>query len=167
MKSVSHVDLDRFMGRWYVLANIPTRIERGAHNAVESYELQDDGTIRTTFTFRKDSFDAPEKAFHARGFVRDRTSNAIWGMRFIWPFKLEYIIAHLAPDYSETIVARSALDYVWIMARTPEISNERYSNLVDRVVALGYDPARVQRVPQSWSPRGMPDPVSPRVQPAR
>ena len=72
MKSVSHVDLDRFMGRWYVLANIPTRIERGAHNAVESYELQDDGTIRTTFTFRKDSFDAPEKAFHARALRRCR-----------------------------------------------------------------------------------------------
>ena len=32
------VDLDRFMGDWYVIANIPTFVEKGAHNAVETYE---------------------------------------------------------------------------------------------------------------------------------
>ena len=44
------VDLGRFMGDWYVIANIPTAIEKGAHNAVESYRLEEDGTIATTFT---------------------------------------------------------------------------------------------------------------------
>ena len=39
------------MGDWYVIASIPTRLERGAHNAVESYQLLADGTIDTTFTF--------------------------------------------------------------------------------------------------------------------
>ena len=46
-----HVELERFMGDWYVIASIPTRLERGAHNAVESYQLLADGTIDTTFTF--------------------------------------------------------------------------------------------------------------------
>ena len=53
----SDVDLARFMGDWYVIANIPTLIEKGAHNAVESYAMNADGTIATTFTFRKDGFD--------------------------------------------------------------------------------------------------------------
>ncbi|MDX2088843.1 MAG: lipocalin family protein [Kofleriaceae bacterium] len=157
MKSVSHVDLPRFMGRWYVIANIPTRFERGAHNAVESYELADDGTIRTTFTFRKGGFGGPAKSFHPRGFVREGSNNAVWGMRFVWPLKAEYIIAYLAGDYSETIIARSARDYVWLMARTHEIPDERYRALLERVGDLGYDPARVQRVPQSWPARGIPD----------
>ncbi len=39
------VDLARFMGDWYVIANIPTRIERGAHGAVESYRLAAYGTV--------------------------------------------------------------------------------------------------------------------------
>ena len=52
METVDYVDLERFMGDWYVIANIPTFIEEGAHNAVESYRLDDDGTIATTFTFR-------------------------------------------------------------------------------------------------------------------
>ena len=41
LKTVDHVDIGRFMGDWYVIANIPTYIEKGAHNAIESYRLDD------------------------------------------------------------------------------------------------------------------------------
>jgi apolipoprotein D and lipocalin family protein len=44
------VDLERFMGDWYVIANIPTFIEKNAHNAMESYRLAEDGTVATTFS---------------------------------------------------------------------------------------------------------------------
>ena len=61
MQTVPQVDLARFMGPWYVIANIPTFVEKGAHNAVESYALNPDGTIATTFRFNKDAFDGPQK----------------------------------------------------------------------------------------------------------
>jgi len=144
------VDLERFMGDWYVIANIPTAPERGAHNAVESYRLEQDGTIATTFTFRDGSFDGPEKVMRPRGFVRDSTSNAVWGMQFVWPVKAEYLIAHVDPQYTETIIARSRRDYVWIMARTPQIPERDYARLVQQVAELGYDTSRLERVPQRW-----------------
>jgi apolipoprotein D and lipocalin family protein len=144
------VDLERFMGRWYVIANIPTFIEKDAYNAIESYQLDPDGTIATTFTFRKGGFDGEEKTYNPRGWVRDRESNAVWGMQFIWPIKAEYVIAWVDPDYTETIIGRSARDYVWIMARTPTLTDAQYAALVDRVRALGYDMAKLQRVPQQW-----------------
>jgi apolipoprotein D and lipocalin family protein len=144
------VDLERFMGDWYVIANIPTAPERGAHNAVESYRLDKDGTIATTFTFRDGSFDGPEKVMRPRGFVRDSTSNAVWGMQFVWPIKAEYLIAHVDPQYTETIIARSRRDYVWIMARTPQIPEPDYARLVQKVAELGYDTSRLERVPQRW-----------------
>ena len=96
--TAAHVDLPRFMGDWYVIANIPTFIETGAHNAVESYRLAPDGTIETTFTFNADAFDGPEKRYHPLGFVVDRESNAVWGMQFIWPIKADYRIVYVAPD---------------------------------------------------------------------
>ena len=37
--TVQNVDLQRFMGRWYVIGIIPTRLERGNHNPVETYQL--------------------------------------------------------------------------------------------------------------------------------
>lgn len=123
---VDKVDLQRFMGDWYVIANIPTFIEKGAHNAVESYRLNPDGSIATTFTFRADSFQGPLKRYKPTGFVFDQKSNAVWGMRFIWPIKADYRITYLKPDYSQTIIGREARDYVWIMARTPQIPEADY-----------------------------------------
>jgi lipocalin len=144
------VDIDRFMGDWYVIANIPTRFEVGAHNAVESYRIDKDGSIATTFTYRDGAFDGPEKVMRPRGFVREGTGNAIWGMQFIWPIKAEYLVAYVDPAYTQTIIARSALDYVWIMARTPTLSSGDYAQLERRVRDLGYDMTKLQQVPQRW-----------------
>lgn len=147
---VPHVDLSRFMGDWYVIANIPTFIEEGAHNAVESYRLQPDGTIATTFTFRAGSFDGPLKRYEPTGFVLDRSSNAVWGMRFIWPIKADYRIAYLSTDYSQTVIGREARDYVWIMARTPTIPEVDYRALLDFLAREGYDITLIRKVPQRW-----------------
>lgn len=148
MPTVPQVDLPRFMGDWYVIASIPTLLEKHAYDAVESYRLETDGSIATTFTFRKGSFDGPAKTMRPHGWVRD-SSNAAWGMQFIWPIKAEYLIAHLDAGYTETIIARTARDYVWIMARTPAISEPDYQRLVSEVQRLGYDAAKLRRVPQS------------------
>jgi apolipoprotein D and lipocalin family protein len=150
MPTVPQVDLQRFMGDWYVIANIPTFIEKGAHNAIESYRLDSDGTIATTFTFRAGAFDGQPKKYTPRGFVQDTRTNALWGMQFIWPIKADYRITYLADDYSQTIVSREARDYVWIMARTPSIPEADYQRLLKIVVAQGYDPKQIQKVPQQW-----------------
>ena len=150
LATVDYVDLPRFMGDWYVIANIPTFVEKGAHNAVETYELNEDGTISTTFVFRKDSFDGKRKEHNPKGFVTDTTSNAIWGMRFIWPIKADYRIVYLTEDYSQTVIARNKRDYVWIMAREPEIAKSEYENLVSMIADMGYDTTKIKKVPQQW-----------------
>ncbi len=150
MAAVSRVDLERFMGDWYVIASIPTSLEKGAHNAVESYRLNDDRTVQTTFTFRKDGFDGPLKTYKPKGFVRDDPSNALWGMRFIWPIKADYRIIYLDEDYRVTVIGRQKRDYVWIMARTPQIDEAEFETLLDFVEAQGYDRSLVERVPQRW-----------------
>lgn len=148
--TAAKVDLPRFMGDWYVIANIPTSIERGAHNAVESYRLDADGSIATTFTFREGAFDGDVKRYCPRGFVRDGKSNAIWGMQFIWPIKADYRIVYVSPDYQHTIIGREKRDNVWIMARTPQIGETAYQDLRDRVAREGYDMTQLARVPQQW-----------------
>ena len=144
------VDLARFMGDWYVIANIPTSLEKGAHNAVESYRLAADGTVETVFTFRDGSFDGPPRRYTPRGFVREGTGNSVWGMQFVWPVKADYRIAWLSQDYSQTVVGREARDYVWIMARTPQITDADYDTILRFVETQGYDVAKIQRVPQRW-----------------
>ncbi|MGB5250597.1 MAG: lipocalin family protein [Gammaproteobacteria bacterium] len=150
IKPVDHVDLERFMGDWYVIAAIPTSIEKESYNAVETYRLTDDGEIATTFTFNKGGFDGERKEYRPTGFVRDTESNAVWGMQFIWPIKADYRIAYLSADYSVTVIARNKRDYVWIMARTPEIPDADYAQLITLIADFGYDTSLIRKVPQRW-----------------
>ena len=138
------------MGDWYVIANIPTFVEKDAYNAVENYRLDDDGTIATTFTFRKGGFDGDEKIYRPRGFIVDTETNALWGMQFIWPIKGDYRIIYLDDDYTVTVIGREKRDYVWLMAREPVLPPERYEEAVQVITEAGYDMDQLQLVPQRW-----------------
>ncbi|MFM8343866.1 MAG: lipocalin family protein, partial [Betaproteobacteria bacterium] len=72
----------------------------------------------------------------------------VWGMQFVWPIKAEFVVSHVDAQYTETIIARSARDYVWIMARTPTLPDARYNDLVAKVKAMGYDTRKLVKVPQ-------------------
>jgi apolipoprotein D and lipocalin family protein len=151
LETVQHVDLERFMGDWYVIASIPTSIEHDAYNAVESYKLAPDGTIHTTFTFLDGGFNGKQKRYKPRGFVLDKKSNAVWGMQFVWPIKAEYRIVYLTDDYSQVVIGRTKRDHVWIMARTPTIPMEDFAQLRQLLARLGYDVKQLRHVPQRWS----------------
>jgi len=145
--TVSDVDLERFMGDWYVVASIPTFIEKHAYNAVESYQLNADGTIATTFTFNKGGFDGKLKTYNPKGFVVENTGNAVWKMQFVWPFKAEYRVVYLTDDYQQTVIGRSKRDYVWIMARTPSIPEDDYDRILTFLIDQGYTLDDLRKVP--------------------
>ena len=142
------VDVDRFMGDWYVIAHIPSFPEREAYKAVESYARMPDGRIQTTFRFRKGALDGPEKTMHPVGRVKPDGGGAVWDMQFVWPIQAEYVIAWVDADYQQTIVGRSKRDYVWLMARTPQIPDADYEARIRQIQALGYDVSKIRRVPQ-------------------
>lgn len=141
------VDLQRFMGDWHVIGSIPLFPERNAYGGIESYELKD-GKILTTFRFRDGGFDQPVKTYRPVATVVPGTDNTQWKMQFIWPFKADYRIAYLSPDYQVTIIARKARDYVWLMARQPQMGDEVYAAMLARIAAMGYDMEDFRRQPQ-------------------
>ena len=142
-------DLDRFMGKWYVIANIPTFPEKGAYNATETYRRAGPNEIATPFTFRKGGPEGELKTMTPTGFVSEENP-AIWGMRFLWPFKADFRVLYVSPDYQATIVGREKRDYLWIMARSPEIEASTYQHLLETAKARGYSLNKLQKVPQLW-----------------
>lgn len=141
------IDVDRFMGQWYVIAHIPPSASENSFNNIESYS-RDGNKINTVFTFREGSFTGEEKTMKPTGYVVKKSNGAVWGMRFFWPLKMEYTISYVSKDYDKTVVARSSRDYVWIMARKPIISKIEYAALKTRVADLGYDTSKLRDVPQ-------------------
>ncbi len=156
LPTVESVDLERFMGDWYVVAHIPGWGEEEAYNGVETYQLEEDGSIATTYAFRDGGFDGDLEVLEPSAVVEDRETNATWGMQFIWPFRFEYLITYLDEDYSTTIIARTARDYAWIMTREPEFSEERFAELRAELEAQGYETKDLRRVPQRWPDPGHP-----------
>lgn len=138
IKTVTEVDINKFMGPWYVIAHIPTFIEKNAYNAVESYALNEDGTIATTFTFNEGSLSGPLKTYKPKGFVIKNSGNALWGMQFIWPIKAQYKIVYLDAEYQNTIIARDDRDYVWLMSRQKHINQDILKLLENKIENDGY-----------------------------
>lgn len=150
IRPVAHVDLPHFMGKWYLIATIPTSYGNDAYNAVETYTLKSDGNIRTTFSFHEGGFDGPYKHIESTGYVTPGTGNAVWGVKVFWFLKAQYIVGYLAPDYCQMIVARDKRDYVWVFARTAQVSQPDYAMLTAKVRALGYPVSQLRKVPQRW-----------------
>ena len=150
-KTVSQVELPRFMGKWFVIASIPTMFEKGAVNATETYTWNDENQrIDIDFRYRKDRPDGDEKAIPQKGFIYDAKSNAEWRIQPFWPLKFAYLIIDLADDYSDTTIGVPNRGHVWIMARSPAISEDRYGQILKKIKSLGYDMDALRKVPQIW-----------------
>ena len=72
------------------------------------------------------------------------SNNALWGMQFIWPIKAQYKIVYLDENYQTTIVARDALDYVWLMSRKKTIPKQELDSLINMFSLMGYDKNKLQ-----------------------
>ena len=156
------VDLPRFMGPWHVVAGQFTWLERDAWNGIESYRLEPDGAIATTYTFRKGGPGGPLKRYYPSAIVTDRASKAEWGMQFLWPFRATYLILYLDDDYRYTAIGEPDWKYLWIMARDPVIPDAALQAIEARLADIGYDPAKFVRMPQQW-PEPSPRPAEDRA----
>lgn len=147
----NHVELNQFMGRWYVHGHTPILVDKQAHNAIEHYRLDENEKIQTTYQFRDGGFGGELKTYTPVGWVHDEESNAEWRMQFIWPFRGDYIILYVDDAYSETVVAHPSRKYAWIMSRNQEMSDTDYERLLAKLTNSGFDAEVVRHLPQDWS----------------
>ena len=150
LETVDYVDIERFMGDWYVVGVIPTFVEKHAVNAIETYELNEDGNIDITFTHYKKSPNGEFKEYHPKGFIYDEETNAEWRVQFIWPLKFRYLVIDLAEDYRYTVIGVPNRKYVWITARDTKLRTEDNEAIRQRLVEQGYDISKIVDVPQIW-----------------
>ncbi len=142
------VNLDRYAGRWYVIANIPYFAEKGNVGSYFDISFRPGGKLTDVYTARPKSFDAPPKSFTLKGYVVPGTGNARWRESPFWPLYLSYLILYVDPGYETALVGYPGRGYGWVFARKPVIDNALYDSLLDRMKAEGYDVGQFRRVPQ-------------------
>jgi apolipoprotein D and lipocalin family protein len=147
LKAVEHVDLARYLGKWYEIARYPNRFEKScASDVTADYARRDDGKITVTNACRKSDGKSKESKGTAK--MVDTTSNAKLKVTFFWPFSGDYWVIDLDPDYKYAVIGEPDRKYLWVLSRTPELGPGVYERIMGKVRELGYDPAKLVKTPQ-------------------
>lgn len=149
-QTVDYVNLEKFMGDWYVISILPNPIEKNAVNGIESYHLNEKGGIDITYTFFKGSPDGKKKVMHPKATVYNKETNSEWRVQFFWPIKFPYLVIWLDEEYETTVIGVANKKYAWVMSRNPEIKPEKYEKITQRMTELGYDVNKLMKIPQKW-----------------
>ena len=142
------VNLDRYAGRWYVIANIPYFAENGNVGSTFDIAFQPGDRLTDIYTAHPAKFDSPAKSYTMTGYVVPETGNARWRESPFWPLYLSYVILYVDPAYQTALVGYPGQGYGWVLARKPVIDDPTYQSLLGRMKDQGYDIGLFRRVPQ-------------------
>lgn len=148
LQTVSRVDLPRYVGTWYEIASYPHRFQRGCVASRAVYTLRDDGTLGVTNECRQDTLDGPLRGVTGRARVADPVTGAKLKVSFFRPFWGDYWIIDLDADYRWAVVGHPSRKYLWILSRTRALDEALYQQILARLPAQGYDPARLLKTLQ-------------------
>lgn len=155
-RTVPHVDLRRYAGRWFEIARLPNRFQQQCDRDVAvQYTLRPDGRVAVENQCVREDGTIDRATAVAKLAVRDG-SNAKLKVRFapaplgFLPFVWgDYWILDLAPDYSWAIVGGPSREFLWLLARTPSLSSPLYYNLLRKAALEGFDTSQVVRTRQT------------------
>jgi len=147
------LDLQRFMGSWYVIGHVPTFLDKNTSNGVETYTWNEEKQrIDVLFTYmdleRTKMSRVEQKAWPVS------ESNSRWQLRlklgFI-PVTMPYLILDCDQEYSTCVIGVPNRSALYIMARTTSLESDVYKHLVNVAERAGYDRSLIKEVPQVWA----------------
>ena len=153
LETVPAVDLQKYVGKWYEIAAFPQRFQKGCHCTAAEYEMTDKGYVRVINSCRKDSPAGKLTVAKGKAYVVKGSNNAKLRVQFFWPFRGDYWIIDLAPDYGYAVVGAPDRNYLWILSRTTKMDEGLYQEIVNRIAQKGFDISKLQRTDQSCPDR--------------
>jgi apolipoprotein D and lipocalin family protein len=136
LEVVPHVDVKKYLGKWYEIAHLPFRFEEGCSDITATYSLSKDGTISVLNECKKNG-----KVKRAKGKAKvvDKNTGAKLKVTFFWPFYGDYWIINLGNDYEYAVVGTPNRKYLWILSRTPQMDDKLFSQLIELAKSKGFD----------------------------
>jgi apolipoprotein D and lipocalin family protein len=140
LEVVSHVELEKYLGKWYEIAHLPAKFQEGCDETTATYTLSKDGSISVLNQSIKKG-----KMKQAKGNAKvvDKNSNAKLKVTFFWPFYGDYWILKLGDNYDYSIVGTPNRKYLWILCRTPQMDDKLYLQLIEYVKSKGFDVSKL------------------------
>ena len=151
LATVKQVDLERYAATWYEIARLPQWFQRGCYDSTATYSLNDDGTVKVVNRCQREGEDASEAMGSAR--VLPDSGNAKLKVRFDnWVSRLiptitegNYWIIALDQDYQTVVIGEPSREYLWILARQPQLPEAQYQALVEVARSKGFPVEQLER----------------------
>jgi apolipoprotein D and lipocalin family protein len=147
---VPQLDLARYAGEWHEIARYPNFFERKCVRGVTAnYTRNADGTIAVVNACVKED-GTTERAEGAARVIAPAKLEVRFApawlslLPFVWG---DYWVIDLAPDYSYAVVGEPSREYLWILARAPQMDDATYARITGGLAAFGYDAAKLLRNP--------------------
>ena len=138
LETVEEVDLDRYVGTWYEIANYPLLFQRRCTGTTATYALRDDGLITVENRCFRDSLDGREISATGRARVPDASDSGKLEVSFFGPFWGDYWVIDLGEEYDYAVVSSPSRDSLWILSRTPTMEPSLYDSIIGRLRADGF-----------------------------
>jgi apolipoprotein D and lipocalin family protein len=142
VEAVKNFDKSSYLGRWYEIARIDFKYEKGLNNTTAEYSLMPNGKIRVVnrgFDFKKNKW---REAIGKAKFVNEE-SVAMLKVSFFGPFYAGYNVIKLNPEYKYALVAGKNFNYLWILSRTTSITETIRKEFLNFASGVGFDTARL------------------------
>jgi apolipoprotein D and lipocalin family protein len=136
LEVVSHVELEKYLGKWYEIAHLPARFQEGCTDTTATYALSKDGNLSVLNECIRNGKMRQAKA---KAKVADKISGAKLKVTFFWPFSADYWIINLGRDYDYAVVGTPNRKYLWILSRTPQMDDNLFSQLVESAKSKGFN----------------------------
>ena len=137
--TITAFDLDRYLGKWYEVARYDHAFERGLVGTTAEYTRRGDGKIKVLNSGYLDTLDGSYQQSVGKAKPNSNGKPGQLRVCFFGPVYGDDYILDLAPDYSYSVVGSSSPRYLWILSRTPHLSPEVKTRIVDNLQRRGYD----------------------------
>lgn len=146
IEPVRDFELSRYLGTWYEIARLDHSFERGLSRVTADYSLREDGGVRVVNRGYKKATGEWKEAVGRAYFVGSPTLGRL-RISFFGPFYGGYnIIALNRNDYQWAMICGPSRDYLWILARQPQLDAEVLETLTTRADSLGFATNELIRV---------------------
>jgi apolipoprotein D and lipocalin family protein len=142
IEPIDDFELNRYLGKWYEVARLDHSFERGLEAVTAEYSLREDGGIRVINSGRNIETQLDQEAEGRAYFVEEPNIGHL-KVSFFGPFFGSYVIFELDEDYQTAFIAGNTTNYLWLLARTPKVSQELIDEFIVRTDQLGFDTSQL------------------------
>lgn len=147
--TVSAVDLSRYVGKWYEVQSTKPFFQKGCVCNTAEYTLRDDGKVNVVNSCNDTTPQGHPRVFEAVASTSNDPAKLYVSSGGIPTPVTNYWIVDLAPDYSYAVVSSFLRTPVWILSRTPDLSQETLDGIYSRLEANGFDTKALSDSPQA------------------